>query len=154
VTHQREIVFVRERCWVVFDLVTGVGEHAIESRFQFAPGPVTLDGLRAHTAFPDANLLLWPSATPAFCGARIDEGQNEPRAGWYSDGYNRIEPAPALALTYQGVLPFRCATLLLPYRGTELPNVEFGFDGQTATIHLAEVGSVPVRSDLVVAPVS
>lgn len=140
VIHRREVVFVRERCWVLFDELTGEGTHEIESRFQFAPGPVTLDGVRARTGFADANLLLWPVGTPAIAEARLEEGRENPRGGWYSDGYNKIEPAPALALTVRGPLPVRIATLLLPYRGTVLPEAAFDFDGRTACIRLPEWG--------------
>lgn len=145
VTHRREIVFLRERCWVVFDLLTGTGEHVVESRFQFAPGSVVLDGERARTEFPDANLLLWTCGTPAVTDARIDKGQENPRGGWYSDGYNRIEPAPALSLTRRGGLPARLATLLFPYRGTTPPDVSFTFDGDTALIRVPDLGEVRVR---------
>jgi len=142
VTHHREIVFVHERCWVIFDLLVGVGEHAVESRFQFAPGKVTLDGTRACTTFPDANLLVWPVATQPIADAHLEEGMEDPRGGWYSDGYNQIEPAPALALTLRGPLPVRIATLLFPYRGTVQPEVAFAFDGETATIRAGELGEV------------
>ena len=146
VTHRREIVFVRERCWVIFDVLEGEGEHDIESRFQFAPGNVMLEGTRARTDFPDANLLLWPLATQPIADAHLEKGQENPRGGWYSDGYNKIEPAPALSLRLRGPLPVRLATLLFPYRGTEKPVVEFAFDGETATIRTAEMGEVRVAA--------
>jgi hypothetical protein len=148
VVHRREIVFVRERCWVVFDLVTGEGERLIESRFQFAPGPVELDGARARTAFEDANLLVWPAAPRAFTGVALEEGRENPRAGWYSDDYNKIEPAPALSLTLRGPLPVRMATLLFPYRGKDAGGVDFGFDGRRAVVRHPELGEVGVESGL------
>lgn len=136
VVHRREMVFVHNRFWVIFDELTGEGTHAVESRFQFAPGPVALEGLKVHTLFPDANLLVWPAGMPAGAKARIEEGAENPRGGWYSDGYNQIEPAPALALSVTGPLPLRMAVLLLPYRGTVQPEVEFAFDGKVASICL------------------
>lgn len=144
VIHRREIVFVRERCWVIFDTLEGEGEHEIESRFQFAPGRVVLEGARARTDFADANLLLWPLATQPIADAHLEEGQEHPRGGWYSDGYNQIEPAPALSLRLRGPLPMRLATLLFPYRGTALPAVEFTFNGETAIIRTAELDEVKV----------
>ncbi len=143
VTHHREIVFVRERFWIVFDVVAGEGTHGVESRFQFAPGPLRLDGQRACTGFADANVLVWPAANRPFEDVRIEEGQENPRSGWYSDSYNKIEPAPALSLTVRGVLPVRLATLLLPYRGAVRPDVTFDFDGCTARVRVA--GDVDVR---------
>jgi len=87
-------VLVRQRFWVIFDSVEGSGEHLAESRFQFAPGEVVLDGTTARTAFPDANLLLQAVGSVAFDHAHIEKGQEKPRSGWYSDSYGKIEPAP------------------------------------------------------------
>ncbi len=148
VVHRREMVLVRDRFWVLFDELTGEGAHALESRFQFAPGPVALEGLKARTRFPDANLLLWPAGLPATAEARIEEGAENPRGGWYSDGYNKIEPAPALAYSMTAPLPLRMAVLLLPYRGSEQPETEFEFDGRTASVRLAGGERHEVRHSL------
>lgn len=148
VAHHREIVFVRERCWVVFDAVTGAGEHSVESRFQFAPGVVEVAGSSAHTAFPDANLLLVAAPAAAFADVRLECGQEKPRRGWYSESYNRIEPAPALSLALRTGLPWRSATLLWPYRGSAVPAVSFGFDGAQARIRHPELGEVAVVTSL------
>lgn len=143
--HRREIVFVREKCWVIFDMVEGSGEHAIESRFQFAAGAVraTTDGAR--TEFPEANLLLVARATAPFTDVRIESGQDNPRRGWYSDAYNKIEPAPALSQSAKAVLPWRAATLLLPYKGTAAPRVDFRYEGTSATIRCDSLGEQDVR---------
>ena len=114
VIHRREIVFVRERCWVVFDSVEGDGEHLVESRFQFAPGKLLLDGGAVRTDFEDANLSLRTAATAAFDDRHIEQGQENPRGGWYSDSYGKIEPAPALSQSVRTRLPWRAATLLFP----------------------------------------
>ncbi len=146
VVHRREIVFVRERCWVIFDTLTGDGDHSIESRFQFAPGKVVLDGTRVRTENSDANLLLWPVGAGDVTDTHIEEGQENPRGGWYSDGYNKIEPAPAFSQTRKGALPIRIATLLFPYKGETQPDVKFDFDGETATLRTKYLGEVRVQS--------
>jgi hypothetical protein len=146
VVHRREIVFVQERCWVVFDLVEGEGERLIESRFQFAPGELHVDGATARTGFEDANLLLIAAPSAAFAEIRVEQGQEQPRRGWYSDSYNKIEPAPALSLSLRTALPWRAATLLFPYRGSTQPAVSFTFDGRRATIHAADLGPATIIS--------
>jgi hypothetical protein len=148
VVHRREIVFVKERCWVVFDVVEGDGEHTVESRFQFAPGELHASGTTAQTGFDDANLLLMAAPSAPFADIHIERGQEKPRGGWYSDSYNQIEPAPALVLSLRTALPWRAATLLLPYRGSDPPRASFAFDGQQATIRHPEVGDVCVNSSL------
>jgi hypothetical protein len=148
VVHRREIVFVRERCWVMFDVVDGAGEHLLESRFQFASGSLRVDGSTAHTEFPDSNLLLHALSAVAFADVHVETGRENPRGGWYSDSYNRIEPAPALSLSVRTALPWRAATLLFPYRGTDPPDTSFRFDGNRATVRCTEAGEVQVECSL------
>lgn len=148
VVHRREIVFVRERCWVVFDAAEGAGEHGIESRFQFAPGDLRLEGTTARTTFDDANLLLRAAPLVPFADVHVEKGREKPRGGWYSDGYGKIEPAPALSMSVRATLPWRSATLLLPYRGKQPPDVAFTFDGRQAVIRSAEIGDVRVPTTL------
>jgi len=148
VVHRREIVFVKQRCWVVFDTVTGEEEHAIESRFQFAPGSVIIDGPAAHTQFDDANLLVTWAAATDFTDVHVEQGQQSPRGGWYSDSYGQIEPAPALSMSLQTKLPWRSATLLFPYRGADVPDVMFAFAGNEARVQHPEIGEVKIVSSL------
>ncbi len=124
VTHRRSVLFVPGRYWVLLDEVHGKGRHRLESRFQFMPGGATIEGANVRTEFEDANVMVCPEAGSGF-DVRIESGQHDPLGGWYSDGYNLIEPAPQAAFTVEVDLPFRVATLLLPYRGEEPPDVAF-----------------------------
>jgi uncharacterized heparinase superfamily protein len=171
VVHHREVVFVKQRCWVVFDLIAGRqgrepstssrsgartrslwslasvqdeglpavratedGEHLIESRFQFAPGSLVVEGVTVHTDYDDANLLLQTAATASFHDIRTECGQADPRGGWYSDSYGKIEPAPALVLAVRTALPWRAATLLYPYQGRRLPQVSLRYGDGAAEL--------------------
>lgn len=122
VTHHRRIEFYpAQQYWVVEDEVTGDGAHDVESRFQFCPSEVTVEGDFARTHFAEANLLIGFSARD-WTTVRVDKGEDHPRAGWYSDGYNKIEAAPALALyASQKTLPFRTRMWLYPFPGNEPP---------------------------------
>jgi hypothetical protein len=134
VVHHREVVFVDQKFWVLLDSVSGDSSHEIESRFQFGPGDITIQGRQATTQFEDANLLL------VFSGewdTKVLEGKEGPRAGWYSASYNKIEPAPALELRQKCDLPLRYAVLLLPYRGTQTPDVSFDFSDGTVAVSFA-----------------
>ncbi|MEW6751333.1 MAG: alginate lyase family protein [Candidatus Latescibacterota bacterium] len=168
VTHRREIVLVAAgyeaisggqrpaaaspHCagsaatyWVLFDRLEGQGTHQVESRFQFAPGLLQLTGTRACTAFADANLLL--EASGVWDELHVECGQEEPRGGWYSPAYGRLEPAPALSLSVRAELPLGYAVLLLPYRGPVAPAVRFAFDGVAAVVQ-QPAGTVVVRTML------
>ena len=148
VVHRREIVFVKERCWVVFDAVEGAGEHLIESRFQFAPGTLRLANGTICTGYDDANLLLKAAPIAPFTDVHVERGQENPRGGWYSDSYGKIEPAPALSQSLRTRLPWRAATLLFPYKGTTTPEITFSFDGRRVEIQHPETGRVFVECSL------
>ena len=146
VTHQREIAFVRERLWVIFDYFEGEGEHTVELRFQFAPGQLQQDGNRAWTLFPDANLLLWSEPSAPYVEGRVEEGQEDPRGGWYSARYGQLETAPCLSFTAQATLPFCATTLLFPYRKTLPTDLSFSLVGHTAVVQSGDTGEVRVDS--------
>ena len=148
VEHRREIVFVQERFWVVFDRVVGTGVHGIESRFQFAPGPLRLDGGRAHTAHADANLLLWPVSSVPYADVRIEEGEENPPSGWYSPRYGLLEPAPCLSLRVKQLLPFSAITLLCPYAGERMPDITLAVEGTSAIVQIGAADAVRVESQL------
>ena len=131
--HHREIVFVQERFWVIFDAVCGEGNHHIESRLQFAPGALRQAGNAIVTQCPDANLLVQANREAGFGRASIVTGQMAPRAGWYSPSYGHVEPAPSVCYGISTDLPFVSAFLLYPYRGTTPPEVDFHFADQVAT---------------------
>ena len=144
VVHRREIVFVQERFWIVFDRVEGSGERRIDSRFQFAPGELHLLGSGAHTCFADANLLLLANSSMPFSEVGVSAGEESPRAGWYSSRYGLIEPAPCLTFSTNTALPFLAATLLFPYRGDALPEASITLQDGTALIVTAETGETSV----------
>ncbi|MDP6119263.1 MAG: alginate lyase family protein [Planctomycetota bacterium] len=135
--HRREIVFVRNRFWVVFDSVEGEGEHEVDLRFQFAPCELEVTGSKARTCFEDSNLLLWSLSREGFQNIRIDEGEENPRGGWYSSRYGLIEPAPCLSLSTNAALPFFSTTLLFPFKGETEPEVSLSL----------EAGEVAVTSE-------
>ena len=85
VTHKRTVLFEPGRYWILVDELTGKGHHRLESRFQFMPGEVHLEGDRVRTGFEDANVLVVPQAGSGL-SLHLELGQDEPRGGWYSDG--------------------------------------------------------------------
>ena len=148
VVHHREIVFLQERLWIVFDRVDGEGEHRVESRFQFAPCELHLEESRVHTGWEDANLLLWSLPSAPYTDVHVEEGQETPRGGWYSARYGLLEPAPCLSLTAQADPPFFAATLLYPYRGSTRPDISFSLEGHAVVVETEEPGEVRVVSSL------
>lgn len=133
VIHEREMVFVQEQFWVMFDRVTGDGAHHLESRFQFYPGEVAVSGSQVTTQFDDANVLVW--SLTDWEDVHVEKGQENPRSGWYSASYSLVEPAPCVSMSCQADLPFTSATLLLPYKGADAPDVAFEGDGKQVRVN-------------------
>lgn len=134
--HWRIVIFHMDLgIWTLIDQVTGVGEHTVESRFQFSPGDLAVEGFCASTTFSEANLTI--QADPAcWQEIRVEKGQCNPRRGWFSAGYNQIEPAPALVLTARRcVLPFTAVTALAPFRRSA-PHPEIINEGLARTRRL------------------
>ena len=107
--------------WLMQDTLAGESTHCVTSRLQFAPGAVVIEEGVAHTTFEDANLAVFFDAND-WDDVAVHCGAENPRQGWYSDGYNRLEPAPVLVFTRRITLPFVSRLWLLPYRGQELPS--------------------------------
>lgn len=118
VIHFRIIFFFPDlQAWAVVDAIEGEGEHLMESRFQFAPGALNAGPCQVQTAFPDANLLV-QGRRGDWARVSIHCGEQSPRAGWFSPGYNRIEPAPcALFSTGTRRLPWLGVLALIPFKG-------------------------------------
>jgi len=149
VVHRREIVFVDERFWIVFDRVEGDGEHRVESRFQFGPCELRVDSSRVTTMHDDANLQLWACPSVPFIDIHIEAGQENPKGGWYSPSYGRIQPAPAMSLSLETSLPFTMATLLFPYRGSVSVPISFSYENAVATVISEEIGTLHIETTLV-----
>jgi hypothetical protein len=121
VTHYRIIFFYPDlQAWVIVDAVDCEGTHTIESRFQFAPGEVTQDDFSARTNFTDANLFIQGRAED-WSTLRIAKGEENPREGWYSENYGKIEPAPCVVYsTKQIQLPWQGVMALVPFKGVSV----------------------------------
>ncbi|MBI3945174.1 MAG: alginate lyase family protein [Armatimonadetes bacterium] len=116
-THRRSVWFVDRRFFVLLDEAIGDAADALDLHFQLAPGEVRLDPARhcAATLFEDANVLVW--AGPA---APVTMEEEE---GWFARAYGKRTPRRAFRFQHQGQAPAAFLTLLVPYRGTEAPEV-------------------------------
>ena len=119
VIHYRIFFFFPDlACWAFVDSVEGEGAHRVESRLQFAPGEVQVENGVVRTLFNDANLAV-KYEQEKWSSVRVECGQENPRGGWYSVGYNQLEPAPAVVFAKeQASLPLVSRFVLLPFRGS------------------------------------
>jgi uncharacterized heparinase superfamily protein len=124
--HERCIVFVDRRYWIVSDRLRASTEHDYALHFQLgaaAQGQTRLHGEEAYTALHSPGLVI---AQPRRAGQRV-----QVEASWVSASYGHKQDAPALR-TQARARDADFDTVLLPHR-----------DG---TLHL-RVADMPVRGD-------
>jgi hypothetical protein len=102
VVHRRTIWLRPDGYVVLYDEITGSGNHVIEANFQFAPGGLTIEG-NAAALLDDRFELAWAcTSTPA---AVVRRGEEGPGGGWVAGSLGVREPAPRLTLTFPFVGP-------------------------------------------------
>jgi hypothetical protein len=124
--HFRAMLWLRGRAVVVFDNLQRSAcpdTPTLESNWQLPPGPVAVDGRRAVTQHPDANLLLDCALAPAGLALTVHEGESDPPRGWLQ-GDGAYLTAPQLCLS--GPMPWpgtQLITVLVPFASPEPPAV-------------------------------
>lgn len=117
VVHRRTVVFLKPDYWILSDEFAGEGAHQFDFHLHFAPG-VKLEA--THNIWLAAKngsrmLVAPPQASMA---ARVIQGDENTRQGWYSADYGHREPAPVLVGTAQAKAPARFHWLLWPMPAT------------------------------------
>ncbi|MEW6755356.1 MAG: alginate lyase family protein [Candidatus Latescibacterota bacterium] len=130
--HRRKVVFLKPDYWVLFDLLSGSGEHCVEQYFHFAP----VDLSRATAVETDAvartcrtrspgvaNLVIAP-ADPGALDFRFAQrptfhappqpSQDESLQGWFVPGMLQKLESPVGVYGRRATLPFALDTVLFP----------------------------------------
>jgi len=137
-THTRHLFWVHGRWAVVIDEVTRWNEAgrgvdyespSLELNWQFSPGTLEIDAAqrRVLTRNADANLLLCFAQAPDNAEIEMHEGEENPSRGWIWDNTRFAGiPAPQVSLVchpWKGHVE-TLVSLLVPYRGTAVPEFE------------------------------
>ena len=133
VRHRRSLLFVKPRFWILLDELIGAAEHHVDLRFQLAACRAELDPTSwVRIASPDGTGMLIRTFGSVPLKTALVEGETEPRQGWVSPDYGRLEPAPALLVSATACLPVRMVTLCWPTRDPlgRPPAVEPVLDGR------------------------
>lgn len=117
VTHRRTVVFLKPDYWILSDEFAGTGEHVFDFRFHFAPG-VKLEATHNDwlAAADGSRMLIVPPGKQV--AARVIQGDETERQGWYSADYGHREAAPVLVGTARAETPARFHWLLWPMPAT------------------------------------
>jgi len=121
-THRRTVWFVDRTFFVLLDEAIGAASGQAALHYQFAPGTVAVDTerLRAHTTFPEANVLV---AMPPDASVTLTHEE-----GWHAWKYGHRTARPAVRFTHTGNPPCCFLTVLYPYRGEAPPEVTMSLD--------------------------
>jgi len=123
--HRRTVWFVDKSFFVLLDEAIGDIKGTLDLHFQLAVGDARIDAENkcTTTAFSrtgcqlveDANVLVWadPNAPVLL----------EEEEGWFAWEYGSRKPRKAFRYRHKKIAPAAFLTLLVPYRGTNLPKV-------------------------------
>ena len=126
--HVREVFYIRSNgdpgaldYWVVRDTARGSGAHSLEQRWHFPLGEVAVDpkNLTATTSFSDKGNLALLQTDPS----RLAVEQTTTKS-WHP--YGTTDPPwelPTLVYKMRTELPAAIDTVLLPYEGSNMPQV-------------------------------
>ena len=112
VTHERRFVFLKDQAlWLIWDRVTGTGEHTVETRFHFGEGiEIEVEAVRPRSTLDSPPISYRTVCTPGPNLFLVAPG-NAPLASFIENGW--LSARYAVKLEVQ-VLRF-AATVTLPY---------------------------------------
>ena len=121
--HRRTVWFVDRKLFVLLDEAVGKAAGTLDLHFQPAVGDTRIDPNRklVTTGFDDANVLIW---TDPAGPATLEEEE-----GWFAWEYGHRKARRAFRYRHASASPAAFLTLLVPYRGTKVPEVAAVFDG-------------------------
>jgi hypothetical protein len=114
VQHHRKITYDPAKAeFLVEDRFEGEGHHRVAIHWQLAPGVNFRTGSKEVLVEQEkASLrLLCISKSPLHITSSV--GSKAPLAGWYSQGYGKLSPAPVVQVSTEGKLPLTVKTRLI-----------------------------------------
>lgn len=145
IIHERQVLMVRDRYWVVADLVRVEGdqEFTFDQNWRFMPTELKAvkELSRAViTSYEKGNVVIVPLA---------GEGQIHQEDSWYSPRYNVKYPAPRLSFRHKSRTGWFFVTLLAPFPGTNQPIDEMKIDASGPRSMEARLKWIDGNEDLI-----
>ncbi|MBI3802950.1 MAG: alginate lyase family protein [Nitrospirae bacterium] len=105
VTHWRAVVYQPPRGWLIWDWLSGEGEHTLELHWHLGLTPEK-EGTSLFLSHPTERLSLSVEGGDL----TLHRGETEPILGWQSPGYGIKEPITTARVRYRGSLPHEFIT--------------------------------------------
>lgn len=114
--HIRKVFFIENDFFLIFDEITGKGEHTIESCVHFHPDvdvQISKDASNSYVIAEAGSVFL--QVVP-FCvdALALQKGETEPIQGWYSPEFGIRIPNSTLILRKKGYCPLHIGYLIVP----------------------------------------
>ncbi|MFQ5649565.1 MAG: alginate lyase family protein [bacterium] len=157
IVHTRRWLFVKPDYWILWDVITGTGEHELEQFFHFwHEVEVELeDAGKVRAVSRKGPILLLESFGPKLDEVTVFKGDEEPVQGWVSPEYGVKMAAPAVKYKRAGELPLAFVTGLFAFPGSsdsldsELLPVEWNGQLVATTSAIALKVQTPSSTDLI-----
>lgn len=108
VRHTRGIAWLHDQWLLIWDHLSGEGEHQLELNWHLGSEPFWRNEKAFELSFTGGNLeVLCEGGDIAVHGA-----EHAPIMGWRSPSYGILEPASTVSLTHDGTLPHAFTTLI------------------------------------------
>ncbi len=107
VTHLRGVSYEPPGSWMIWDWLTGTGEHHVELNWHLGCQPIAVDGGYRLEGCTPSLLLTVEGGTSTLC-----EGSVQPVGGWASKQYGSKHPITTLRVEYTGAIPHEFMTRL------------------------------------------
>lgn len=115
VTHQRDIVYIKNDYFVVADTLFGSGTHGVELLYHLPPEALAhILGKSVTARYPNGATLNILTEGPGDRDVSIISGQGSPIQGWFSSADYEAVPAPAVSVSFKTELPATFYTVLAP----------------------------------------
>lgn len=126
IIHQRSILYLKPKYWIIKDTLKGDGRHKVESFFHFASDIKVKHDCQKKIIRADflnkKTLLLFYFSD---CSVDVSKAGTKPNLGWASYGYGDLRPAYVVRLSEHIQLPSISYTLIFPIaNGSESFNIE------------------------------
>ena len=132
--HTRKVFFIENNFFLIFDEITGKGEHAIESFVHFHPDvdvQIIEDASNPFTSFRASSYVIAEAGSAVLQvvpfgidALALQKGETEPIQGWYSPEFGIRIPNSTLILHKKGYCPLHIGYLIVPSKRLNA-NVQF-----------------------------
>ncbi|MGC8659276.1 MAG: alginate lyase family protein [Desulfomonilaceae bacterium] len=123
--HQRVVLHVAERGFVIYDRISTEGPASVDGHFHFHPSIKI--GSRSENRFlicadkPFLEMVL--VSQHSLISSHITKGSNNPMLGWYSESYGKMVPCQALKFSYN-ILNLGESVIVIQRIGTSINHAE------------------------------